>query len=197
MVSSLQEQALSEDLIREFVIAGHGNLTRVKQMLADHPDLLNASLKWGENDHETAIQAAAQVGNAQIVEFLLSKGAPLKICTLAVLGRINDLREQLDSNPENAKALGAHGIPLLPHAVWSGNIDLVRLAYERGATSGANLALHNAITKGSTEIVEWLLANAKPDANAKNYQGKSPLAVARERNNQRVAELLRKYGAAE
>ena len=193
----MQGQALSEDLIREFVIAGHGNLNRVKQMLAEHPNLLNASHKWGENDHETAIQAAAQVGNVPIAEFLLSKGAPLEICTLAILGRVDGLRERLDKDPENVKAVGAHGIPLLPHAVLSANLELVRLVYERGATAGANLALHNAIAKGSPEVVEWLLANAKPDVNAKNYQGKSPLAVARERNDQRLVELLNRHGATE
>lgn len=193
----MQEQTLSEDLIREFVIAGHGNLTKVQQMLAQHPDLLNAYYKWGENDYETAIQAAAQLGNVPIAEFLLSKGAPLDICTVAILGRVDDLRERLDLDPENVKAVGAHGIPLLPHAVWSGNVDLVRLAYGRGATAGTNLALHNAITKGNAEVVEWLLANTKPDVNAKNYQGKSPLEVAKERNDQRIVELLKSHGAAQ
>ena len=166
-------------------------------MLAEHPNLLNASYKWGENDYETAIQAAAQLGNVPIAEFLLSKGAPLEICTLAILDRVDDLRELLDLDPENVKAIGAHGIPLLPHAVWSSNVNVARLAYERGATAGANLALHNAITRGNLEVVEWILANAKPDVNAKNYQGKSPLAVARERNDQRVVELLNRHGATE
>ena len=193
----MQKQALSEDLIREFVIAGHGSLIRVQQMLAQHPDLLNASYKWGENDYETAIQAAGQLGNVPIAEFLLSKGAPLEICTLAILGRVDDLRERLDLDPENVNAVGAHGIPLLPHAVWSGDVDLVRLVYERGAMAGANLALNNAIAKGNLEVVEWLLANAKPDVNAKNYRGKSPLAVARELNDQRVVELLKRHGATE
>ena len=193
----MQGQTLSEDLIREFVIAGHGNLNKVKQMLAEHPNLLNASYKWGENDHETAIQAAAQLGNVPIAEFLLSKGAPLEICTLAILDRVDDLREQLDLDPENVKAVGAHAIPLLPHTVWSSNVNAVRLAYEKGATAGANLALHNAITRGNLEVVEWLLANAKPDVNAKNYQGKSPLAVAKERNDQRLVELLSRHGATE
>ena len=34
---------LSTDLIREFVIAGHGNLEKVRKMLAEKPDLLNAA----------------------------------------------------------------------------------------------------------------------------------------------------------
>ena len=137
-------------------------------MLAEHPNLLNASHKWGENDYETAIQAVAQLGNVPIAEFLLSKGAPLEICTLAILDRVDDLRERLDLDPEGVKAVGAHGIPLLPHTVWSNNVNVVRLAYERGATAGANLALHNAITRGNPEVVEWLLVNAKPDVDAKN-----------------------------
>jgi hypothetical protein len=33
---------LNPDLVKEFVIAGHGNLEKVKQMLEKEPGLLNA-----------------------------------------------------------------------------------------------------------------------------------------------------------
>ncbi|HET8678747.1 MAG TPA: ankyrin repeat domain-containing protein, partial [bacterium] len=71
----------STELVRDFVIAGHGDLKKVKAMLAQHPDLLNATYEWKPGDHETAIQAAAHVGNAAVAEHLLSRGAPLEICT--------------------------------------------------------------------------------------------------------------------
>src|SRR6267143_6091213 len=61
---------LSTDLIREFVIAGHGNLEKVRKMLAERPDLLNAAYAWTENDHESAIQGAAQVGSASVAKYL-------------------------------------------------------------------------------------------------------------------------------
>jgi len=190
-----QQKSLSTEHIREFVIAGHGNLEKVRQMLAENPELLNVSYRWNENDTETAIQAAAQVGNANVAQFLLKQGAPLEICTAAMLGMQDEVVRRLNEDPRNAHATGAHGIPLLPHAVWSENPRLVQLVFERGAKSGATLALQNAVSRGNHAIVEWLLDNAGPDAKAKNFQGKSPLAVASERNNDRIVALLKQHGA--
>ncbi|HYY90363.1 MAG TPA: ankyrin repeat domain-containing protein [Candidatus Dormibacteraeota bacterium] len=193
----MQQQTQSSDPVREFVIAGHGNLDKVKQMLHEHPEYLNVAYQWGEKDTETAIQAAAQVGNAPIAEFLLGEGAPLEICTAAMLGRDSEVKRRLDENPTSAKATGAHGIPLLPHAVWSGNARLVELVYNRGATAGVNLALHNGIVRGNPEVVRWLLENAKPSIAAKNYQGKTPLSVASELKSTEIVQLLKQHGATE
>ena len=192
-----QEQPLSTEEIREFVIAGHGNLGKVRQMLAENPKLLNACHRWNENDSETAVQAAAQVGSANVAEFLLKQGAPLEICTAAMLGMRDEVERRLNDDPQNANATGAHGIPLLPHAVWSEDPRLVQLVFERGSKSGATLALHNAVMRGNYEIIEWLLDNAGPDIRAKNFQGRTPLEVATEHNNERVAELLRRHGAGD
>ncbi len=189
------EQQPSTEQVREFVIAGHGNLEKVRQMLAKNPKLLNESYQWNENDTETAIQAAAQVGSANVAEFLLKQGAPLEIYTAAMLGMRDYVERRLNADPRDANATGAHGIPLLPHAVWSDNLLLVQRIFERGAKSGATLALHNAISRGNYEIVEWLVNYAGPDIQAKNFQGKTPLSVAAERNNDRIVALLKKHGA--
>ena len=190
-----QQKSLSTEQIREFVIAGHGNLEKVRQMLAENPELLNVSYRWNENDTETAVQAAAQIGSAIVAQFLLKQGAPLEICTAAMLGMQDEVVRRLNEDPRNAHATGAHGIPLLPHAVWSENPLLVQLVFERGAKSGATLALHNAVSRGKYEIVEWLLDNAGPDVKAKNFQGKTPLTVASERSNDRIVALLKQHGA--
>jgi ankyrin repeat protein len=192
-----QQQPPSTEQIREFVIAGHGNLEKVRQMLAANPKLLNASYRWNENDTETAIQAAAQVGSANVAEFLLKQGAPLEICTAAMLGMRDYVVRRLNADPQNANATGAHGIPLLPHAVWSNDPLLVQLVFEKGAKSGATLALHNAVSRDNYEIVEWLVDNAGPDIRAKNFQGKTPLTVATERNNDKIVTLLKKHGAVD
>ncbi len=166
-------------------------------MLAENPKLLNSPYQWNENDTETAVQAAAQVGSANVAQFLLKQGAPLEICTAAMLGMRDEVERRLNDDPKNANATGAHGIPLLPHAVWSDNPRLVQLVFERGAKSGATLALHNAITRGNYEIIDWLLEKAGPDIRAKNFQGKTPLEIATERKNERVVELLRKHSAGD
>jgi len=192
-----QQKSLSTEHIREFVIAGHGNLEKVRQMLAENPELLNVSYRWNENDTETAIQAAAQVGYANVAQFLLKQGAPLEICTAAMLGMQDEVVRRLNEDPRNAHATGAHGIPLLPHAVWSENPRLIQLVFERGAKSGATLALHNAVSRGNYEIVEWLLDNAGADVKAKNFEGKSALTVASERSNDRIVALLKRHGAVD
>jgi uncharacterized protein len=188
---------LSTDLVREFVIAGHGNLERVQSMLKENPELLNASYAWSETDHETAIQAAAQMGSVAIAMYLLDRGAPLEICTAAMLGRKDEVERRIRDQPDYVNSKGAHGIPLLPHAAWSGDLELVQYLFRNGAKTGASSALHNAVTRGYYDLVVWLVENASPDIDSKNFQGNSPLSVAIERKQETIAQLLRQHGASE
>ncbi len=185
----------SPEQIRKFVIAGHGNLEKVKQLLAECPELLNAAHQWNEKDSETAVQAAAQVGNIPIAEYLLERGAPLEICTSAMLGRRDNVERLLAQDPNRIHATRAHGIPLLTHAALSGNLELVRFLFQRGATAGVPSALHNAVSRGDYDVIRWLLENGKPDLGWKNYQGKTALEVAIETKQDSIAHLLREKGA--
>ena len=188
---------LSTDTVREFVIAGHGNLEKVRKMLEEKPELLNASYAWSETDHETAIQGAAQVGSVAVATYLLERGAPLEICTAAMLGRRDEVERRTREKPDGINSKGAHGIPLLPHAAWSGDLELVQFLFRNGATAGSSSALHNAVTRGYYDLVVWLVENASPDLNSKNFQGKSPLSVAIERKQEPIAQLLRERGGKE
>ncbi len=185
----------SLELIREFVIAGHGDLAKVKAMLSDHPDLLNAAYEWKAGDHETAIQAAAHVGSVAVAEYLLSRGAPLEICTAAMLGRQENVERLLDADPAAIGATGAHGIPLLAHAALSGRVALLDTMVRRGVNTGVSYALHNAVSQGHEQAARWLLENARPDLAWTNFQGKTALAVARERSFDALVRLLREHGA--
>ncbi len=187
--------SLSQDQIREFVIAGHGNLPKVKEMLAANPELLNVSYQWSENDWETAVQAAAHVGSTAVAEFLLGQGAPLAICTAAMLGRSGDVERMLAEDPALIRATGAHGIPLLTHAALSGSVKLVEMLFRRGAQEGTSYALHNAVVKNHVEAVRWLLANGKPDLGWKNFEGKTVLTVATERRFDDIIALLKAQNA--
>jgi ankyrin repeat protein len=188
---------VDRDLVRGFVIAGHGNLVRVKELLDHHPELLNAAYDWTETDSETAIQGAAQVGSRAVAEYLLSKGAPLAICTAAMLGRKDDVEQILEQDPSSVGATGAHGIPLLTHAALSGNLELVQILWRRGARKGSSAALLNAVTRGHSEITRWLLENASPNLGQKDFQGKTALALALQRNDTETARMLRDHGALE
>lgn len=195
----MSESNLATDLpaeqVREFVIAGHFNLPRVQEMLAVEPRLLNAANEWGPGDTETAVQGAAHTGQRAIAEFLLAQGAPLEICTAAMLGQRAAIAEMLAADPGAIHHRGAHGIPLLSHAAFSGDAALVTELYERGARDGDSLALANAVNAGHRAVAAWLLENADPDLAWKNWQGKTALDVALEQGNAAIADLLRAYGA--
>src|SRR4051794_33375636 len=100
--------AVDRELVQELVNNAHGNLARVKEILGEHPELLNERSPLDESP----LAAAAHVGNRPIAEYLLSLGAPLDVCTAAMLGRRDTVSEMLERDPGQAKALGAHGIPL-------------------------------------------------------------------------------------
>lgn len=192
----MPETRFSTDQLREFVIAGHWNLPKVQDMLVEFPEILNAPYQWAKNDRETAIQAAAHAGSPHVAEFLLSKGAPLAICTAAMLGRQANVKHLLGLDPAAISARGAHGIPLLAHAALSGDVALVEMLYRRGAQEGNSMALSNAVNKGHLETARWLLANAGPDLAWKNYEGKNALTIATEQGNQAMIDLLREHGAS-
>lgn len=186
---------ISPETVREFVIAGHGNLARVQEMLIENPAFLNVKYQWGENDWESAIQAAAHVGSVSVAEYLLSEGAPLEICTAAMLGRRTEIKSMLAADASLIQQNGAHGIPLLAHSAFSGDIDLFSFLLLRGAHSGISFALHNAVASEHVELAKWILDHTKPDLAWKNFQEKTILAVAIEQGNQELQDLLRSHGA--
>ena len=66
--------ALEASLVEEFVGNAHGNFARVKELLEQHPNLVNAAWDWGGGDFESAIGAASHMGNKQIANYLLEHG---------------------------------------------------------------------------------------------------------------------------
>jgi hypothetical protein len=111
---------LENELVQEFVIAGHGNLEKVKQMLAEQPRLLNAAWDWGGGDWETALGGAAHTGSREIALYLLAQGARMDIFAAAMLGRLEIVRAIVEAFPPLAEAPGPHGIPLKAHAKAGG-----------------------------------------------------------------------------
>jgi len=110
---------------------------------------------------------------------------------------MDEVERRLRDQPDNINSKGAHGIPLLPHAAWSGDLELVQFLFRNGAKAGSSSALHNAVSRGYYDLVVWLVENASPDLNSKNFQGKSPLLVALERKQETIAQLLRERGGKE
>ncbi len=190
------QNTLTNEQIRDFVIAGHGNLPRIREMLMENPDLLNASYQWSDNDSETALQAAAQAGSTPVAEYLLGHGAPMDICTAAMLGRQDVVERLLDKDPDLIHARGAHGISLMAHAAWSNNVALASMLFKRGATEGMSHALGNAVMKGNVRMARWIIENGHPDFTWRNYEGKSLLDIAAQAPDKEMIKLLREHGAA-
>lgn len=189
-MSSTSTEEPTQEVINDFVGNAHGNLARVRELLARYPTLLERRAVWDES----ALGAAAHAGSAEVAEFLLASGAPLDICTAAMLGRADQVRRFLDQDPTLVDATGAHGIPVLYHAVITGQEDVATLLVERGsdvnASAGGNPALHGATRAGRADMVEWLLARGANPA-AVDYEGKTALQVADEAGHDQVVALLR------
>lgn len=169
---------MNADAVKNFVIAGHGNMEAVKSMLEANPELLNAGHEWHSGDLETALQAASHVGDREIATYLLERGAPMTITTAAMLGDVVALEEYLRRDPNLIHSSGAHGIPLLVHAVMSENAALVSSLISKGATDGASMALNIAVDIGNFDVVRVLLTLTQPDTHWKNMQGESALELA-------------------
>src|SRR5258708_1842069 len=89
----------------------------MKALLEREPGLLQSSWDWGNGDWESALQAAAHTGSRDMAVFLLDRGARLDLMAVTMLGQLPLLKLSIDSNPASLNVRGAHGIPLLSHAV--------------------------------------------------------------------------------
>ena len=119
--------ALDPEAVREFVVAGHGDLDAVRAALDGEPGLLNACWDWGGGDFETALGGAGHMGRRDIVEFLLERGARLDVFAAAMLGMEEVVSAVLAADPAARDSLGPHGIPLIAHAKAGGADKVVAL----------------------------------------------------------------------
>lgn len=109
------------DVVREMVGASHGNVARVRELLAGRPALANASWDWGYGDWESALGAASHVGNREIATLLLTAGARPSIFSAAMLGQLDVVKAFIVASPGIQKTRGPHGITLLAHARAGGD----------------------------------------------------------------------------
>ena len=185
-----------QETIDQFVGNAHGNFGAVKELLAKYPSMINANASWTE----TAIQAAAQTSQVEIANYLLAQGADYDICTASMLGSRTCVDEFLIENPGLISAKGAHGIPLLYFPVIRGNAELADYLLQRGADPNASspggiTPLHGAVMFNQLKMAGWLLEHGA-DPNTK-YENKTPLAIALEKDQTEMAEVLRSHGGVE
>ena len=143
-----------DDLTPLVVAASRDCVEIVRALVAGGPTDVNAKT-YNSN---TALTAAADLGHAEIVRYLLAVGADV-----------------------NAKT--GHGNTALTLAAGRGHAEKVRALLAAGADVNAkdacgNTALIFAASKGYTEIVRALLEDPRIDVDAKNDEGYTPLMYA-------------------
>lgn len=185
---------LPSELIEEFVIAAHGDEAKVREMHAHEPFLLYAV--WDKFD-ESALQAASHMGNRSIAQYLLSQGALPDICAASMLGMTDVVARLLQDDHAQAGAKGAHGITIMYHAALGGKPEIAEMLVTSGGGAGVDQALHAATLKGHTDMVRWLLDHGVENVNATNFDNKTPLQVAIEKDHTEIADMLREHGGTE
>jgi hypothetical protein len=116
-----KKPAIESSLVQDFVGNAHGNLDRVKELLALEPALINSCWDWGGGDFETGLGAAAHMGRRDIALYLLDNGARLDLFAAAMLGNLDIVRSTIEAYADAINVLGPHGIPLIAHAQAGGN----------------------------------------------------------------------------
>lgn len=116
-------------LVRAMVAAAHGNMEKVRELLARLPELAKATIDWGFGDWESAIGAAAHTGRREIAVLLMEHGARPDIFTLAMLGHLEAVKSMVNAIPGVQRTLGPHGLSLAHHARAGGEPARATLDY--------------------------------------------------------------------
>jgi len=121
-----KKPALEASLVQDFVGNAHGDLERVKELLAQEPSLIYSSWDWGGGDFETGLGAAAHMGRKDIAVFLLENGVRLDLFSAAMLGQLDIVRAAVEMYPNVVGIPGPHGISLVAHAL-AGGIEAIEV----------------------------------------------------------------------
>lgn len=163
------------------VLASHGNLARVQELVTQRPELINAPGVGSDFGGETPLAAASHTHNRAIAELLLANGAAHDLSTATFIGDRDRVVAFLDVDPALVQRPGIHNIPLLSFATDG---VLAKLLIERGAAVNAmsrlpfqSSPLHGAARRGYVDVVDVLLANGA-DATVEDYNGKTPPELA-------------------
>lgn len=107
-------------MVQEMVTVAHFNARRVRELVEAHPALARAAMDWGFGDWEDALGAASHVGNREIAEYLLSRGARPTMFSAAMLGQLDVVKAFITADPGVQRIAGPHSIHVLAHAKAGG-----------------------------------------------------------------------------
>ena len=156
----------------------------------------------------TLLHLAASADTPEFIIELASKGANIEVRdkdgntalhTAATVNKPKNIAELIKTGADTGAKNNQDMTPL--HiAAMTGTVEATVALLEAGADvearSNGNTALHLASLKGTLDIVVALL-EAGASVSAETNKGATPLAIAIQKNNMEVAELLRKAGVKE
>jgi ankyrin repeat protein len=163
------------------VLASHGNLAKVQELLQTQPELVNQPGVGPDFGGETPLAAASHTHNRAIAAALLAHGAVHDLTTAAFMDDRDRVTAFLRENPQSAAMPGIHDIPLLSFATTA---EMAALLIAHGAPVNAmsrapyqTTPLHGAARRGYARVADVLLQHGA-DATAVDYNGKTPPELA-------------------
>ena len=187
---------LAWTLVNQFASVAHADFDKAKQLLKDHPALLNTRASWDEG----AVEAGAHMGRLDITSFLADAGATVSTCTAAVLGEEKMVREALAADRRSVRERGAHDLPILAYTAFAKEQPAIADALlgagaDVHARAFNQTVLHLAAAKGYVELATLFLDHgADVNATVKTRNGLvTPLDLAVKAQQTKMAQLLREH----
>jgi len=151
-------------------VAQPDNLDYIKKIISENPGRINEK----DKDGNSFLHLAVRAGNADIVKFLVSRGADVNIKDI----------------------YGQTPIQIAPH---SGNVEVVIQLVSKGAeinieNSIGRTPLHDAVYHNQYQIVKYLISQGA-EIDTKDIRGKTPLHYGVINNNVEISKYLIITGA--
>jgi ankyrin repeat protein len=173
------------------------DLTAARAALAADP----GSARGHAPEGTSLLCLAVYYGQIEIAEAIAAAKGEIDVFEASLLGRVERLRDLLDSDPSLLHAFAADGFYPLGLAAYFKQPAAVRLLLDRGADPNQAArnpakvtALHAAVSSNQPAIVEWLL-EAGADVNARQQIDYTPLMGAAANARTAILDLLLARGA--
>lgn len=175
-----------------------GDAGRVRALVEADPSAVHRRNAEGTS----ALLLARYHGNLDLVGILLEHASELDVFEAAALGRLERVRELVDSDAELTRAYAPDGFHPLGLAAFFGQPDVVAFLLERGADVNAvarntriqTTALQAAAASGDNESARLLLERGA-DVSAAETGGFTAMHAAAASGNRELVALLLEYGA--
>ena len=133
------------------------------------------------------------MGNRAIIEYLVSRGAPVDFFTALALAQVDRVDSELKAKPDLAHARGVHDLPVLYFAAIGGSVAAADLLISAGADVNANAEaaapIHGAVMGGSGEMVRFLIESGA-DLSLPDYKGRDARTLATDMGRNDLASLI-------